>query len=100
MTATTSSIRFAVSDSEVAKALPHRRRRVTPEVGRALEKLNHAIEYLTDEHVYSRCSKADSNDHACTVQLLMGLRNRVFLEAPEVYSLRERCKSFLTHLLA
>ena len=100
MTATTTSFRFAVSDSKVAKALPHRRRRITPEVGRALERLNHAIEYLTDEHVHQGGSRTDSNDHACTVQLLKSLRKQVYLDAPEVLSLSERCKTLLTQLFA
>jgi hypothetical protein len=99
MTATT-SFRFAVSDSEVAKALPHRRRRMTPEVGRAIEKLNHAIEYLTDEYIHQGGSMADSNEHACTVQLLKSLRKQVYLDAPEVLSLSERSKTFLTRLFA
>jgi hypothetical protein len=99
MTATTSPIPFAVSN-EVARALPHRRRRITPEVGRALEKLNHAIEYLTDEYAYQGGSRADSNDHACAVQLLMSLRTQVYLDAPEAHSIGVRCKSFLTQLFA
>jgi hypothetical protein len=100
MTATTSSLRFAVPDSEVAKALPPRRRRITPEVGRALERLNHAIDYLTDEHLHRGRPKAASHDHACTVQLLMNLRKQVYLEAPEAQPLSARCRSFLAQLLA
>jgi hypothetical protein len=98
MTATTTSFRFAVSDSEVARALPHRRRRMTPEVGRALEKLDHAIEYLTDEHIHRGGSRTDSNEHACTELLLKSLRKQVYLDAPEVLSLSERSKTFLMQL--
>jgi hypothetical protein len=100
MTATTTSFRFAVPDAEIAKALPHKRRRITPEVGRALEKLNHSIEYLTDEYIHRGGSKADSTDHACTVQLLKDLRTLVYLDAPEVLPLGDRCKTFLTQLFA
>jgi hypothetical protein len=100
MTATTASIPFAVSNSEVAKALPHQRRLITPEVGRALEKLNHAIEYLTDEYVHQGGSKAYLNDHLCTVQLLMDIRKRVYTDAPEAHSMSARCRSLLAQLFA
>jgi hypothetical protein len=99
MTATTASMPFAVSNSEVAKALPHRRRLITPEVGRALERLNHAIEYLTDEYVHQGGSKA-LNDHLCTVQLLMDVRKQVYVDAPEAHSMGARCKYFLARLFA
>jgi hypothetical protein len=100
MTATTSPIRFAVPDSEAARALPQRRRRIAPDVGRALEKLSHAIEYLTDEHIYQGGWRAGSRDYDCAVQLLLTLRKQVYLDAPEVGSLSERCRTFLAQLLA
>jgi hypothetical protein len=100
MTAATSPIRFAVPDSEVARPLPPRRRRITPEGGRALEKLSHAIEYLTDEYIHQGGSRGVSQDYDCAVQLLLTLRKQVYLDAPEVGSLRERCRTFLAQLLA
>ncbi len=100
MTATTSQIRFAVPDSGVARALPYRRRRITRELGRALERLDHAIEYLTDEHIHQGGSRAVSTDHADAVQVLLTLRKQVYLDAPEVGSLSERCRTFLAQLLA
>jgi hypothetical protein len=100
MTATTSQARFAVPDSEVARALPYRRRRITRELGRALERLDHAIEYLTDEYVHQCGSKAVLTDQVSAVLLLMTLRKLVYMDAPEVRSLGERCKTFLAQLLA
>ena len=37
------------------------RRRITPQAGRALEKLGHAIEYLTDEFVHRGGEVSSSN---------------------------------------
>jgi hypothetical protein len=99
MAATTTSISFAVRNSEVAKALPQQRRRITPEVGRALETLDHAIEYLADEYAVRRGWKADSNDYTCTVHLLIALRTQVYMDAPEDHSIGARCGSFLARLL-
>ncbi|UWZ82856.1 hypothetical protein [Occallatibacter riparius] len=100
MTATTTRFRFAVSEVEVATDLPRRRRRITPELGRALEKLNHAIEYLTDEYIHQGSSITELNDHACTVDLLKTLRKQIYLDAPEVLPFAQRCKTFLTQLFA
>ena len=68
------------------------RRKITPQ---ALEKLGHAVEYLTDEFVKSGVAFSASNSQLEAVQLLMALNRRVYFECPEVPTLGERLRSLL-----
>jgi hypothetical protein len=80
----------------VASSLvPNRQRRVTPRAGHALEKLGHAIEYLTDEFVHQGGSLSSSDAQLQAVQLLMALNRAVYFECPEAPTFSERCRSFL-----
>jgi hypothetical protein len=72
-----------------------RRRQITPQAGKALEKLGHAIEYLTDEFVQSGESFSASNSQLEAVQLLMALNRRVYFECPEVPTLTEKVLDLL-----
>jgi len=72
-----------------------RRRRVSPEAGRALEILGHAIEYLTDEFVYAGGSFSVQNPQVEAVQLLMGLNRKIYFDCPEVPSIADRCRALL-----
>jgi len=83
---------LAVSASSV---LRKRRRRITPQAGRALEILGHAIEYLTDEFVYHGGSLSGGNSQLQAVQLLMALNRQIYFECPEVPTFGERCQAFL-----
>ena len=74
-----------------------RRRRISPEAGRALEILGHAFEYLTDEFVHSGGSFSTHNAQMEAVQLLMAVNRQVYFECPEVPSLSERWRT-LVHL--
>jgi len=71
------------------------RRQITPQAGRALEKLGHAIEYLTDEFVESNASLSMSNSQLEAIQLLMALNRRVYFECPEVPTIAERLRGLL-----
>ncbi len=78
---------------------PRIRRRGSLEQGRALEMLGHAVEYLVD----SRLFLADPPDLAAeqqAVQLLMRASRAVFAECPEVISLRQRLKEWLSERLS
>jgi hypothetical protein len=75
------------------------RRRITPQAGRALELLAHAIEYLTDEFVHTDRTFSIRNEQLEAVKLLMALNRQVYFECPEAPSFSERCRSLL-HLLA
>jgi hypothetical protein len=68
----------------------NRRRSISPSAGRALEILSHAIEYLTDEYVYAGGSLSASNPQLQAVQLLMAVNRQIYMECPEVPSLKER----------
>jgi hypothetical protein len=72
-----------------------RRRRITPQAGRALEILGHAIEYLADEFVYQGGSFSAHDAQLEAVQLLMALNRQVYFECPEIPSFGERCRALL-----
>jgi hypothetical protein len=82
------------SESELQAELPRVRRsstvirrRPTPEQGRALEMLGHAVEYLVDSGLY----RGDQSDELA-VQMLMRLNREVFAECAEVVPLRRRLR--------
>ncbi len=72
-----------------------RRRRISPQSGRALEILGHAIEYLTDEFVHAGKSFSAHDAQLEAVQLLMGINRQIYFECPEVPSLGERWRALL-----
>ncbi len=72
-----------------------RRRRITPQAGRALEILGHAIEYLTDEFVHEGHAFTAKNSQLQAVQMLMALNRQVYFECPEIPTFGERCRSLL-----
>lgn len=76
-----------------------RRRRISPEAGRALEILSHAIEYLTDEYIYEggQFNLADPPLQAAV--LLMEKNREIYFGCPQIPSLGERLRSLL-HLSA
>jgi len=78
-----------------ARVFSNRRRQITPQAGRALEILGHAIEYLTDEFVHRGGSFSAHKDELAAVQLLMSLNRQVYFECPEVPTFGERCRSLL-----
>ncbi len=97
MTATTTT-EFPIPVYEpVACASPARpkRRRITPRAGHALEKLGHAIEYLSDEFVYETRAVSANLAQLEAVQLLMALNREVYFECPEVPSFGERWRAIL-----
>jgi hypothetical protein len=73
----------------------NRRHRITPQAGRALEILGHAIEYLTDEYVHRNIEFSASNGELQAVQLLMALNRQVYFECPVVPTFGERCRALL-----
>ena len=75
----------------------NRRRRFTPQAGRALELLAHAIEYLTDEFVHQGLAYSSKNAQLEAVQLLMSLNRQVYFECPEVPSFWERMSACFGH---
>lgn len=83
----------------VANHLPTgRRRRITPQAGRALEILGHAIEYLADEFVYHGCELEDSRAHTEAMRILIEANRRIYFNCPEVPTFGERCTAILNRL--
>jgi hypothetical protein len=65
------------------------RRRPTPQQGRALELLGHALEYLVDSRLY--LTESDVSDNLA-VQTLMRLNREVFAECAEVVPIGRRLR--------
>jgi hypothetical protein len=72
-----------------------RRRRITPEAGRALEILGHAIEYLTDEFLNQGRTFNAKDEQLEAVLMLMALNRQVYYECPEMPTFGERCRALL-----
>ena len=94
----TAANHFTFSGS--ASALPtqavHARRRITPEAGHALEKLGHAIEYLTDEFMNEEGHPPFRRDGRLeAIEILMAATRSVYFDCPEIPSLRARLSSLI-----
>jgi hypothetical protein len=82
----------AVPASQVGKYRP---RRISVEAGHALEKLGHAIEYLSDELVHEGGELTQHNPQVEAVQLLMALNREIYFGCPEIPGWGARFKAFL-----
>ena len=77
--------------------LPSRRaRRIAPEQGRAIEKLAHAIEYLTDE-LTLQCMTARSESFQpqptlAAIELLKRCNREIYLACPPIPTFTERMR--------
>ena len=97
---TMSCVSFPVSASGLPGASPRlRKRRISPQAGRALEILGHAIEYLADEFVYAGASLSAHDPQIEAAQLLMSINRQIYLTCPEVPTLTDRLRTLL-HLRA
>lgn len=95
-TTTSSFVLQSAVPAMFARHLPSsRRRRITPQAGRALEILGHAIEYLADEYVENSDRLSAGEAQIQAMQLLMSLNRAVYFECPEVPAFGERCATFL-----
>jgi hypothetical protein len=97
--AATTTTGFAIPATETAvrstSVHVNRRRRITPEAGRALEILGHAIEYLTDEFVQDDRAFTVKKEQLQAVQMLMDLNRQVYFDCPEIPTLADRCRALL-----
>jgi hypothetical protein len=69
------------------------RRRITPEAGRALEILGHAIEYLADEYVHDvglLPAMQNSDPQVEAMQLLMVANREIYYACPVTQPLWRR----------
>jgi hypothetical protein len=92
---------FSLHIPSPSKAVPvalvrkNRPRRITPEAGHALEKLGHAIEYLSDEFVHEGGDLRQHNPQVEAVQTLMALNRQIYFSCPESPTLGDRLRAFL-----
>lgn len=86
---------FAAAEGAATRRL----RSISPQAGRALEILGHAIEYLTDEYMHERgfLNPADARMEA--VQMLMRLNREVYFQCPVAPTFSEYCRELLSHLI-
>ena len=77
------------------QASRQRTREISPEAGRALEVLGHAIEYLTDEYVHETTKLSTTDPEVAAILLLMDLNRKVYFECPIVPTIGERVRAFL-----
>lgn len=80
-----------------------KKRRISPQAGRALEALGHAIEYLADEFafeggLYEGSVAEDPQIEA--IQLLMSANRTVWYDCPNAASFRERLHGFWNRIHA
>lgn len=68
-------------------------RHITPVAGHALEKLGHAIEYLSDEYVL--CPAQDAKGQLDAIMLLMDRNRQVYFECRETVTLGRRIAAWL-----
>ena len=73
-------------------------RQLTPEAGHAIEKLAHAIEYLTDEFVHDGKDLRDDKGRVDAIQTLMQLNRAVYFECPSRPTLADRFENWLNNL--
>jgi hypothetical protein len=76
----------------------YRRRRTTREAGHALEKLRHAIEYLSDEFVDEDTSLSARDGRIQAISILMALNHQVYFECPIALTFGEWLRSHLHRL--
>jgi hypothetical protein len=95
MIATTSELGYP---SAISRSAPVVRRRIGPEAGHALEKLSHAIEYLSDELAIDDGPLTGNRGRIEAIELLMLLNRRVFAECPEIPSLSRRISHWLRRI--
>jgi len=82
------------------RANVRRARRISPEAGRGLEILGHAIEYLADEFSLECMTRGEEihsgrNPRIAAIEMLKRLNREVYFSCPEVPTLGERLRSML-----
>ena len=71
------------------------RRNITPQAGRALELLGHAIDYLIDEYIHKANPLSSADPQVAAIQLLMALNRQIYYECPVVPTFGEKLRSLL-----
>jgi hypothetical protein len=77
---------------------PFVRRQLSPEAGRALEILGHAIEYLADEYAADLTDKGrlgNADPRVAAIQILKGLNRAIYYSGTEVQPAFTRLRRWL-----
>ena len=77
---------------------PFVRRQLSPEGGRALEILGHAIEYLADEYAHDLANKGplgSADPRVAAIQILKGLNRTIYYSGTEVQPAFKRMRRWL-----
>jgi hypothetical protein len=77
---------------------PRIRRRLTPEAGKGLEILGHAIEYLADEYAVDSAPKGalgSADPRVKAIQLLKALNREIYFSGTEVQPAFRRIRQWL-----
>jgi hypothetical protein len=82
------------SIAAVPAAAPAIRRKITPQAGKALELLAHALEYLSDECAVSHEKEPQLQDCLEAIHLLMALNRGIYFGCPPAPGVGERCRTF------
>jgi hypothetical protein len=73
---------------------PKIRRKITPEKGRGLEKLGHAVAYLEDEFVHNNVwAVSEDRGRLDAIQLLATLSRELYLECGIEPTIRDRVRA-------
>jgi hypothetical protein len=70
-------------------------RRISPQAGRALEILGHAIDYLIDEGNADGSATDPESGRTQAIQLLMAINREIYCACPALSPLGERLHCFL-----
>jgi hypothetical protein len=92
--------RLTIRPVSSVSSAPLRSRRITPQAGRALEILGHAIDYLIDEWVLAEGANLSPNGpQAEAIYLLMRSNREIYDCCPPVFTIAERLESALLRFL-
>jgi len=75
-------------------------RKITEEAGRGLEKLGHALEYLTDEFVRDGCRIVEDYGRLQAIQLLASLNRQIYFACDVEPTFRERVQTLFRRLVS
>jgi hypothetical protein len=94
MAASTAGISLPpVATSAQSVSSIERHRAISPEAGRALEILAHAIEYLTDEYAEHATTLSHDAPELQAIQLLMSINRQVYFDCPLVPTFADRMRA-------
>lgn len=95
MAASSTVVIHGTVGQDASVACEQRRRRISPQSGRALEILGHAIDYLTGEYMYEGGTFNLGDSQVQAVLLLMEANREIYLACPGKPTLKDRCLLWL-----